>query len=103
MKPALTLTFLLFAFILPLTPISAQEHVDVPLPAYDPPPQVSHHSEPHPDQRRRGRRQGRPPAKASPGHPSAKASPGHPSSSKGRAIKSSSPRHSYHRPLHRRH
>src|ERR1700733_13905019 len=43
MKPALT--SLLFAFVLPLVPIFAQEHVDIPLPAYDPPPRASHHSE----------------------------------------------------------
>src|SRR5580698_1835454 len=92
MKPALT--SLLFAFVLPIVPISAQEHVDVPLPAYDPPPKASHHSESEPDQAPHAARQSRSPAKASPGHPSP---------SKGRTVKSSSPRHSYHHPSHRRH
>src|ERR1700727_2370050 len=94
MKPALTLTSLLYAIILPMAPIHAQEHVDVPLPAYDPPPKVSHHSEAHPDQ---------PPRAARQSHTPVKVSSGHPSSTKGRTIKSSSPGHSYHRPPHRRH
>src|SRR5580704_17384525 len=47
MKPVLTLTALLFASVLSGLPASAQEHVDVPLPPYDPPPAASHHSESH--------------------------------------------------------
>src|ERR1700733_12808925 len=94
MKPAVTLTSLLFPFVLPIVPFSAQEHVAVPLPAYDPPPKVSHHSEPDSDQAPHTARQSRSPAKASPGHPSP---------SKGRSVNSSSPHHSYHRPGHRRH
>src|ERR1700676_3367138 len=50
MKPALTLTTLFFIFVLPRFPVAAQEHVDVPLPPYDPPPTVSHHRETQPDQ-----------------------------------------------------
>jgi hypothetical protein len=48
MKSAFTLTMMLFvAAALPALP---QEHVDVPLPPYDPPPIVSHHRESHDDQ-----------------------------------------------------
>src|SRR5271167_1092728 len=48
MKPAFTLTMIILmsaAF-----PAPAQEHVDVPLPPYDPPPTVSRHGENHDDQ-----------------------------------------------------
>ena len=41
------LTTLLLTFVLARLPVAAQEHVDVPLPPYDPPPPVSHHSETH--------------------------------------------------------
>jgi hypothetical protein len=51
MKPVLTLTTLFFAFFFSGFPVFAQEHVDVPLPAYDPPPKASHHSETSTDQR----------------------------------------------------
>ena len=47
MKPVLILTILFFAFVLSRFPAAAQEHVDVPLPPYDPPPAASHHSESH--------------------------------------------------------
>jgi hypothetical protein len=47
MKPVLTLTTLLFAVVLSGLPLAAQEHVDVPLPPYDPPPAASHRSESH--------------------------------------------------------
>jgi hypothetical protein len=50
MKPVLTLTILFFAFVLSGFPVAAQEHVDVPLPPYDPPPKASHHSETYTDQ-----------------------------------------------------
>jgi hypothetical protein len=50
MKFASTLTLFLCAFIFPGFPVAAQEHVDVPLPAYDPPPAASHHSETRDDQ-----------------------------------------------------
>src|SRR5277367_1829670 len=50
MKPVLTLTILFFAFVLSGFPVAAQEHVDVPLPPYDPPPKASHHSETSPEQ-----------------------------------------------------
>ena len=50
MKPVLTLTILFFAFVSSWLPAAAQEHVDVPLPPYDPPPAASHHSESHLDQ-----------------------------------------------------
>jgi hypothetical protein len=40
--------FALMAFVsAPGFHAAAQEHVDVPLPPYDPPPTVSHHSESH--------------------------------------------------------
>jgi hypothetical protein len=45
MKPVQTLTTLFLAFVLSGFPVAAQEHVDVPLPPYDPPPKASHHSE----------------------------------------------------------
>jgi hypothetical protein len=57
MKPVLILTILLFAFVLSRFPAAAQEHVDVPLPPYDPPPAVSHHSESHLEQPPRVSRQ----------------------------------------------
>jgi hypothetical protein len=46
MKSAFTL--MIFFFLSVVFRASAQEHVDVPLPPYDPPPVVSHHGE-HPD------------------------------------------------------
>ena len=49
MKPALSPTMIYFAWAA-LTPALAQEHVDVPLPPYDPPPTVSHHGENHNDE-----------------------------------------------------
>jgi len=49
MKPALSLTMIYLASAA-LSPAQAQEHVDVPLPPYDPPPTVSHHGENHDDQ-----------------------------------------------------
>src|ERR1700730_5205558 len=45
MKPVLNLTTLFLVFVLSGFPVAAQEHVDIPLPAYDPPPRASHHSE----------------------------------------------------------
>jgi hypothetical protein len=54
---ALTLTAFYFGFALPRFPVAAQEHVDVPLPPYDPPPPASHHSETHDDQPPRVSRQ----------------------------------------------
>jgi hypothetical protein len=47
MKPTLSLTALFFAFVLPGFRLAAQEHVDVPLPPYDPPPPSSRHSQTH--------------------------------------------------------
>ena len=47
MKPALASTALFCALVLPMFPVTAQEHVDVPLPPYDPPPTVSHHNDTH--------------------------------------------------------
>jgi hypothetical protein len=44
-KPALTLIALFLAFVLLAFSVHAQEHVDVPLPPYDPPPPASHHRE----------------------------------------------------------
>ena len=45
---AITFFFaLLFIAPVPAFRATAQEHVDVPLPPYDPPPTVSHHSESH--------------------------------------------------------
>jgi hypothetical protein len=66
MKPALTLTALCVAFVLPSFPVAAQEHVDVPLPPYDPPPAASHHRETQSDQSLRAPRPSNsPPPKAS--------------------------------------
>ena len=48
MKPAFTLTMIIL--VSAAFPAPAQEHVDVPLPPYDPPPTVSHHGETHDDQ-----------------------------------------------------
>src|SRR5260370_7161531 len=48
MKPAFTL--MMIFFLSAAFPARAQEHVDVPLPPYDPPPTVSHHGENHGDQ-----------------------------------------------------
>src|ERR1700730_7041208 len=48
MKPAFTLTMIIL--VSAAFPAPAQEHVDVPLPPYDPPPTVSHHGENHDDQ-----------------------------------------------------
>jgi hypothetical protein len=44
-KPALTLTVFFLVLVLPGFSVNAQEHVDVPLPPYDPPPPASHHKE----------------------------------------------------------
>ena len=70
MKNALTFTALLFAFVLTGQPVVAQEHVDVPLPAYDPPPPASHHSEAQPDQPARASHQAKSAAKVSKKAPS---------------------------------
>jgi hypothetical protein len=71
MKPVLTLTTLFFAFVLSGFPVAAQEHVDVPLPPYDPPPKASHHSETYTDQPARAPRKTQAKPKAST-RPSAK-------------------------------
>ena len=44
-RPAPTLAALFLAFVLSGFRVNAQEHVDVPLPPYDPPPPSSHHRE----------------------------------------------------------
>jgi hypothetical protein len=95
MKAALKLTALFFAFVLPRAPLSAQEHVDVPLPPYDPPPPASHHGEAHPDQ---------PQPVARPTQSPSKASPRRPSPAKARIVKRSShPRSHYHAHSHSQH
>src|ERR1700719_4217208 len=70
MKNALTFTALLFVFVLTGQPVVAQEHVDVPLPAYDPPPPASHHSEAQPDQPARASHHAKSAAKVSKKAPS---------------------------------
>src|ERR1700681_4613161 len=70
MKIAQTITALLFAFVLTGQPVVAQEHVDVPLPAYDPPPPASLHSEAQPDQPARASHQAKSAAKVSKKAPS---------------------------------
>jgi hypothetical protein len=89
MRPALTLTAFYFAFALPRFPIAAQEHVDVPLPPYDPPPPASHHGETHDDQ---------PPRVSRQTHSQSRVSPRPHSQPKARNVKSS---HDHHH--HRRH
>jgi hypothetical protein len=56
-KPALTLTVLFLVLVLPGFSVNAQEHVDVPLPPYDPPPPASHHKETPDEQSPRASRQ----------------------------------------------
>jgi hypothetical protein len=93
MKPTLTLTALFFAFVLPRVSGFAQEHVDVPLPPYDPPPPASHHREVQ---------SAEPPRVSQKSHSPAKVSSRRPSLSQGRAVKNSKRSHSHHRPRHRR-
>jgi hypothetical protein len=84
MKPAVTLAALFFVLVLPRAPLSAQEHVDVPLPAYDPPPPASKHREAreaNPDQ---------PPRVARPNHSPSKAAPRRPAPAKATSTKGSS-------------
>ena len=45
MNSASTSVLAFFAFVLAIVSVDAQEHVDVPLPPYDPPPTVPHHSQ----------------------------------------------------------
>src|SRR5271168_3276536 len=95
MKFALTLTALFFAFVLSGLHVAAQEHVDVPLPPYDPPPPASHHSETHDDQAPRVSRQS---------HSQSAVSPRPHSPPKAPALKSSRhpPRHHGSHDRHRR-
>src|ERR1700722_13928090 len=93
MKPALTLTTLFFAIVLPRFPAAAQEHVDVPLPPYDPPPSASHHRETHDEQPPRVSRKARPQATVAP-RPH--------SPPKKRNVKSSQHNHHPHHPHQRR-
>src|SRR5215510_12179192 len=49
MKPACVFA-LICSTVFTVLPGNAQLHVDVPLPPYDPPPTVSHHSKSRPDE-----------------------------------------------------
>jgi len=50
MKPACLLALICCSTVFRILPGNAQEHVDVPLPPYDPPPTISHRSQSRPDE-----------------------------------------------------